>query len=73
VVKNLSCNAEDMGSVPDGGTEILHAMGQISLCTTTGESVHHSERFYVMQPRSHMPQVRPNIAKQRNNFKKPNK
>ena len=66
MVKNLSCNAEDMGSVPGWGTEILHAMGQISLCTTTGESMRHNERFYVMQPRSHVPQVRPNTAKQRN-------
>ena len=66
VIKICTPSAGDMGSVPGWGTEILHAMGQISLCTTTGKSMHRNERFYVMQPRSHVPQVRPITAKQRN-------
>ena len=42
MVKNLSCNAEDMGSAPGWGTEILHAMGQISLSVATTEPECHN-------------------------------
>ena len=31
MVKNLSCNARDMGSIPGQGTKILHATGHQSL------------------------------------------
>ena len=37
VVKNLPYNAKDTGSIPGQGTKIPHAVGQLSLCTTTTE------------------------------------
>ena len=40
VVKNPLCNARDVGSIPDGGTRIPHAMEQLSQHTTTREFVH---------------------------------
>ena len=39
VVKNLSCNAGDSGSIPGRGDEVLHATGQLSLHTATTEPV----------------------------------
>ena len=38
VVKNLPSNAGDTASVPDGGTEIPHALGQLSPRGSTTES-----------------------------------
>ena len=38
VSKNLSSNAGDAGLTPDCGTEITHAAGQLSLCTTAREA-----------------------------------
>ena len=35
VVKNLPCNAGDVGLIPGLGTKIQHAAGQLSLCPTT--------------------------------------
>jgi len=40
VVKNPLCNARDMGSIPDRGTRIPHAMEHLSQHTTTREFVH---------------------------------
>ena len=37
VVKNLPANAGDTGSILGLGSKILHAMGQLSLCTTVTE------------------------------------
>ena len=37
VVKNPPANAGDTYSIPGCGTRIPHAMGQLSLCTTTRE------------------------------------
>ena len=37
MVKNLFCNAGDVGSIPGQGTKIPHAMGQLSPCATTRE------------------------------------
>ena len=37
VVKNPPYNAEDPSSIPDQGTKIPHAAGQLSLCATTTE------------------------------------
>ena len=37
VVKNLPCDAKDMGSIPGQGTKIPHATEQLSLCATTTE------------------------------------
>ena len=39
VVKNLSSNAGDTASVPDWGTEIPHALGQLSPHGSTTESM----------------------------------
>ena len=37
VVKNLPCNAGDMGSIPGQGANIPHAIEQLSPCTTSTE------------------------------------
>ena len=39
VVKNPPCNAEDAGSIPDQGTKIPRAAGQLSPHTIIRESV----------------------------------
>ena len=41
LVKNLRCNAEDMGSVPGWGTKIPYASGHLSQRATTTEPVTH--------------------------------
>ena len=40
VVKNPPSNAGDTGSIPDGGTKIPHAAGQLSPHATTTELAH---------------------------------
>ena len=37
-VKNPPCNAGDVGSIPAQGTNIPHAMGQLSPLATTREA-----------------------------------
>ena len=37
VVKNLPCNASDVGSIPRQGTRIPHAVGQVSPCNAATE------------------------------------
>ena len=37
--KKPPCNAGDVGSIPDPGTKIAHAMGQLSLCATMKDPV----------------------------------
>ena len=39
MVNNAPYNAGDVGSIPGQGTKILHAMEQLSPCTTTRESI----------------------------------
>ena len=39
MVKNLPANAGDMGSIPDQGTKIPHAAGQLPPPAVTTESV----------------------------------
>ena len=39
MVKNLSCSAGDLDSMPGQGTETPHGSEQPSLCTTTRESI----------------------------------
>ena len=39
VVKNPPSNAGNGGSIPDWGTKIPHASGQLSLCAAATESV----------------------------------
>ena len=41
MVKNLPSNPGDTGSIPGGGTQIPHAMGQLSLYTSTREKPVH--------------------------------
>ena len=38
VVKHPTCNAGDVGSIPDQGTKIPHAAGQLSPCATITEA-----------------------------------
>ena len=56
VVRNTPSNAGDAGSNPGWGTNIPHAVGQLSPRATTTEPTHRNER-------SHMLQLRPNTAK----------
>ena len=50
VIKNLPCNAGDVGLISGQGTKIPHAMGQLSPCATSREKPTH-------------PKLRPNTAK----------
>ena len=43
VVKNLPCNAKDVGSIPSQGTKIPHAIQQLSQRATTRESMSYKE------------------------------
>ena len=44
MVKNLSCNAENVGLIPGQETKASHATGLLSPCTATRETpVHCSE------------------------------
>ena len=43
VAKNLPCNAGDAGSIPDWGTKIPLAAGQLSLRATAEDPAGHSE------------------------------
>ena len=72
VTKNPPSNSGGMGSIPGWGTKIPHAMGQLSPRTTTTENLGPStrkkpegcnERSHMLQQRSHMPQLRPDAAK----------
>ena len=77
VVKNPSCNAEDAGSIPGRGTKIPHTAGQLSpratnyrahvlwnpRTTTREKPVHHNKEPTRRNERSHVPQLRPNAAK----------
>ena len=62
MAKNLPCNAGDIDSIPDWGTGIPHAAGQLSICaanyqahklwslwSTTREHVHHNQRIHAPQ------------------------
>ena len=49
MVKNLPSNAGDAGSIPDRGTKIPHAEGQLSLRAATTEPTRLSERACVPQ------------------------
>ena len=49
VVKNLSCNAGDLGSVLGPGTQIPHATEQLSLHSTATEPTRHNSRAHALQ------------------------
>ena len=82
VIKNLPCNAGDMGSIPGGGTKIPHAMGNEAWAqkllshilwspwATARESVCYKERSHMTKWRSHMPQLRLDTDRQINFLKK---
>ena len=53
MVKNLPCNAGDVGLIPDQETKIPHAAEELSPPATTRMFVHLSERSYVLQLRPH--------------------
>ena len=63
VVKNPPCNAGDVSSHPAQGTKIPHAVEQLSLGTTAREPTRINKRSYMIQRRSHVPQLRPDAAK----------
>ena len=62
-VKNLPSNAGDVGLIPGRGTEIPHAVGQLSPCATTIELKRLNKRAQVPQttepkcPGAHTPQL----------------
>ena len=45
MVKNLPCNAMDMGSIPGQGTKIPQAVEQQSSHAATRESMHRNEKI----------------------------
>ena len=61
VVKNLSSNVGDMGSIPGWGTNILHTIGQLSRHVTTREDC-------TLQQRVHMLLQRPSTVKKKKMF-----
>ena len=63
MVKNPPCNAGDVSSHPAQGTKIPHAVEQLSLGTTAREPTRINKRSYMIQRRSHVPQLRPDAAK----------
>ena len=63
MVKNLSCNAGDMGSILGQGSKIPHAMEQLSPRTATFEPVCPNEKSHMTQWGSGVPQLRPKAAK----------
>ena len=48
VVKNLLCNAGDVGTIPGQGTKIPHASKQLRLPILTTEPKHHNQRTCVL-------------------------
>ena len=80
VVKNPPYNAADASWIPGGGPKTPQAVEQLSLwdatpepthfgaCITTRESMHHKERFCMMQRRSRMLQSRPEAGKSINKY-----
>ena len=68
MVKNPPRNAGDEGFIPDRGTQIPHATGQLSPRVPTRESMGCNRRFHIIQQRSSMPQPiskEPNKGKQK--------
>ena len=51
VVKNLSSNVGDMGSIPGWGTNIPHTIGQLSRHVTTREDCTLQQRVYMLRQR----------------------
>ena len=51
MLKNLPCNAGDTCLIPGWGMKIPHAAEQLSLHTTTRESMYYDQRSCKIQPR----------------------
>ena len=49
VVKNLPCNARNVGSIPGQGTKIPQDTGQLSPCVMTTEPAWHNQRAGMLQ------------------------
>ena len=62
VVKSLSFNVEDTGSIPGRGAKIPHAAERLSLQATSRESTHCQEGSHMMHWKLHVPQLRPDAA-----------
>ena len=50
MVKNSPCSTGDAGLIPDQGTKIPHAAGQLSPLTATSGLACHNKRSHVLQP-----------------------
>ena len=48
-VKNLSCNEEDAGLIPNERTKVPHAAEQLGPRAETPGPAHHNQRVYVPQ------------------------
>ena len=55
--------AGNMGSIPDQGTKIPQAVGQLSVCAIATEPVHRNERPHMAQGRPCLLPLRPDTAK----------
>ena len=51
VVKNLPCNAENVGSILGQGTKIPQAVEQLSPCATTSEPTCHNYSLWAANKR----------------------
>ena len=49
MVKNLPCNARNVGSIPGQGTKIAQDTGQLSPCVMTTEPAWHNQRAGMLQ------------------------
>ena len=71
MVRNPPCNAGDAGSILGWGTKIPHTAELVSSSTTNYWSPHlcaTTSKSVCLNKRSHMPQLRPNSAKEINQF-----
>ena len=59
VVKNLPCNAGDIGSIPGQGAKILHATEQLSLHAATTKPEPHTRESVRRKGRPRMTQPNP--------------
>ena len=66
VVKNLFCNAGNVGSIPGWGTKV-------PTCQGAANPMHHDQRVYSPRQRSCLIQVRLDMAEERNDFLKKRK
>ena len=63
MAKNPPCNAGNVALIPGQGVKIPRAMGQLSLCSTTKESVHLNRGSCMIKQRPCVLQLRSDTAK----------